>query len=141
MSKGVDNFPLKFPSAPFFALFVFFCGNSISGFGFTLRASVLERVSPLALSHRTSKASQQMVQLMDSDSRLEAARGVRAIELIQSGDTQQAIQMFCIPVADFYAGYARLPHNDDKTKKLLSWVEQIVSTNAIVAGAIHGNGQ
>lgn len=91
--------------------------------------------------HITSKASQQMVQLMDSDSRLEAARGVRAIELIQSGDTQQAIQMFCIPVADFYAGYARLPHNDDKTKKLLSWVEQIASTNAIVAGAIHGNGQ
>jgi hypothetical protein len=88
-----------------------------------------------------SEASAHMMRLVDSDSRLEAARGIRAIELIQSGDTQQAIRMFSIPVADFYSGYAHLANNDEKTKQLLRWVEQIASTNATVANAIHGNSQ
>jgi hypothetical protein len=91
--------------------------------------------------HITSEATQQMIQGMESSQRLAAARGVRAIELIQSGQTQQAIRMFSVPVADFYSWYAPLAHNDEETKKLLVWIEQAASTNAAVASAIHSKNQ
>jgi len=89
----------------------------------------------------TSQATRQMMQLMDSGNRLQAARGVRAIELIQSGDTQQAIQMFSIPVAGFYSEYAHLSNNDEETRKLLVWIEQAASTNTAVASAILSKSQ
>jgi len=87
--------------------------------------------------HITNEAVQEMGLSLESSDRLAAARGVRAIEVIQSGDTQRAIQMFSVPVADFYSGYTRLTHNDEKTKKLLLWIEQVASTNVAVAKAIH----
>jgi hypothetical protein len=91
--------------------------------------------------HIADEAVQQLVASTESSDRLEAARGVRAIELIQSGDTRQAIQMFSIPVGDFYSEYAHLSHNDEKTKNLLAKIEQVASTNAAVASAIHGKSQ
>jgi len=91
--------------------------------------------------HIADEAVQQLVASTESSDRSEAARGVRAIELIQSGDTQQAIQMFSIPVGDFYSEYAHLSHNDEKTKNLLAKIEQVASTNAAVASAIHGKSQ
>ncbi len=87
--------------------------------------------------HITNEAVQEMAKGLESSDRLQAARGVRAIEDIQSGDTQRAIQMVSIPVADFYSGYTRLTNSDEKTKKLLFWIEQVASTNAAVAKAIH----
>jgi len=78
---------------------------------------------------------------VESSDRLGAARGVRAIELIQSGDTQQAIQMFSTPVADFYSEYAHLTHNDEKTKNMIVWIDRAASTNPAIARAIHGKSQ
>ena len=82
--------------------------------------------------YATNGALQRLRASVESIDRLSGARGVRAIELVQSGSPQQAIQLFSIPIADFYSEYAHLPHNDQKTKKLLFWIEQTASTNAAI---------
>ncbi len=86
--------------------------------------------------HITNEAVEQMLEGMESSERLEAARGIRAIELIQSGDSQQAVQMFSIPIADFYSWHVNLTHNEQRTKDLLARIEQLARTNQAVAAQI-----
>jgi len=86
--------------------------------------------------HITNEAVEQMLGGVESSESLEAARGIRAIELIQSGDSQQAIQMFSIPIADFYSWHVNLTHNNEQTKDLLTRIEQLARTNQIVAAQI-----
>lgn len=83
--------------------------------------------------HVTNEAVQQMLRQMESSDRLGAARGMRAIELIQSGHTQEVAQMFFAPIADFYSQYAKLAHNDERTKQLLATIEWFAKTNPAVA--------
>ena len=89
--------------------------------------------------HVTNEAVQLMVQGIESSDRLEAARGIRAIELIDAGNTQQMIQMFSLPIADFYSEYANLTHNDKRTKDLLAKIEQFSRTNQVVAARIRAS--
>jgi hypothetical protein len=78
----------------------------------------------------------QMVESGEAFDRLEAARGIRAIELIEAGDTNQAVEMFTIPIAFFYSVHRDLTHNDERTKVLLAKIEQFVQTNHAVAKQI-----
>jgi hypothetical protein len=87
--------------------------------------------------HVTNEAVQQMVQGMESSDRFEAAMAVRTIGLIESGDSSNAVQFLSRRIGDFYRTYASLAHNDERTKQLLVSVEQIASTNAVVADEIH----
>jgi hypothetical protein len=87
--------------------------------------------------HITSEAVQQMIQGMESSERLAAARGIRAIELIQSGETSNAVEFLSRPIGDFYRSYAKLTHNDKRTTDLLVWIDQIASTNKPIADEIH----
>jgi hypothetical protein len=86
--------------------------------------------------HITNLAVQELADGKESSDRLEAAKGVRAIELIQTGNTQQAIEMFSIPIADFYSSYVDLTHNDKRTKELLAQIEGCARTNQVVAAQI-----
>ncbi len=79
--------------------------------------------------------------------RQEAAIDLRAIELIQSGDTQRVVQLLSFPIASFYAwnmnlihnDNATVPWNDEVTRGLLIQIEQFAQTNAVVAAQIKTN--
>jgi hypothetical protein len=86
--------------------------------------------------HIISETTKQTMEMVESFDRLEAARGIRAIELIEAGNTNQAIEMFSIPIASFYSEYLNLTHNDKQTKDLLARVEQFAQTNQVVAAQI-----
>ena len=87
--------------------------------------------------HVANEAVQQVIQNMESSDRLAAARGVHAIELIQAGETSNAIQSLSKPIGAFYRSYANLTHNDTRTRDLLVWIGQVASTNTIIADEIH----
>jgi hypothetical protein len=89
--------------------------------------------------HGTNEAEDQMIQMMESSDRLAAARGLRAIELIEAGNTNQAIEMFSFPIADFYAEYAYAGTNDERTLKLRAQIEQFAKTNQVVADQIRAS--
>jgi hypothetical protein len=87
--------------------------------------------------HTTNEAVQQMLDGMESSERLQAAMAVRSITLIESGDGSNAVQFLSRRIGDFYSSYAGLTHNDERTKQLLVLIEQVASTNAVVADEIH----
>jgi hypothetical protein len=79
---------------------------------------------------------EQMQQPIEASDRLQAARGIRAIELIEAGNTNQAIEMFSFPIADFYLHYAHAGADDERTLKLRAQIEQFAKTNQVVAARI-----
>jgi hypothetical protein len=77
-----------------------------------------------------------MVQTMESSDALAAATSIRAIGLIESDDTQKAVQLLSRPIAHYYYIYADTGTNDERSTKLRGLIEQLISTNKIVADAI-----
>ena len=86
------------------------------------------------------EAVEQAMQTERSSSGVQAARDVRAIELIESGETQRAVQMLCQPIAEYYYSYA-IDAGTDRERKLRAMIEQLVSTNKIVAAEITNRAQ
>ena len=85
--------------------------------------------------HVTNEAVEQMLQGMESSDGEHAARAVRVIELIDSGENQKAVQMLSRPIADYYSSYA-IHAGIDREQKTRAMIEQLASTNKIVADAI-----
>jgi hypothetical protein len=82
----------------------------------------------------TNEAVQQMLQEMDSHNQLDAARAIRAIEIIESGRNQSAVQFLCRPIADYYYMYSIYAGtNDEHAAKLRARIENLIRTNQIVA--------
>jgi hypothetical protein len=79
----------------------------------------------------------QMQQPVVSSDGEKAARAVRVIESIQTGDNSNAVRLLSRPIVDFYYFYAGLSLNDERTRQTLAWIEQVASTNAVIADAIH----
>jgi|SRR6516165_1655386 len=79
--------------------------------------------------------------------RQEAAIDLKAIQSIQSGDTQQLVQFLYARVANFYSWNMDMMHteiatndwNDQVTKDLLFQIEQFARTNQVVAAQIKWN--
>ena len=95
----------------------------------------------LRLEHRHAEQEDiqivdQFTQAYDSKASEEAARDVLAIGYVESGDKQNAAQLLSTAVAEFYCGYVRLPHNRKQTIQVLARIEQVASTNHIVADEI-----
>ena len=88
----------------------------------------------------------QMVETMESSSGVEAARDVRAIEFIESGETKTAVQLLSRPIAEHYHSYA-VNADTERRRKLRAAIEQLASTNKIVADELtnqahyHSRGQ
>jgi hypothetical protein len=89
--------------------------------------------------HVTNEAVQQVVESGESPDRERAGRAVRAIELIQSGQSNAAVDLLSRPIADFYQFHIDLTHSDQRTRDLITKIEQLASTNAVVADAVHAN--
>lgn len=77
-----------------------------------------------------------LLQSAESHDLAEAVRNVRAIGLIDSGETQQAIQMLCTPIAQYYHLYTILAGTDDRRSEARALIEELAQTNAIVAERI-----
>jgi uncharacterized protein YneF (UPF0154 family) len=89
--------------------------------------------------HVTNEAVELMMSGREASERLDAVRGIRAIECIDAGNTQRAIEVWLRPIADFYSQYANLTHNDNLTKELLTKIEQFSKTNQVVAERIRAS--
>jgi predicted aspartyl protease len=76
-----------------------------------------------------------MVDAGESSEALQAARAARAIELIGAGETQTAVRNLSKPIAFYYLLYADIA-DTDRRRKMLAMIEQLSSTNAIVANEI-----
>jgi hypothetical protein len=80
----------------------------------------------------TSEAVNLMLEGSESSETVQAARATRAIELIESGETQKAVQILSKPIAYYYSLYA--DHADTEgRRRTCAMIEELVSTNKIVA--------
>jgi hypothetical protein len=79
---------------------------------------------------------QQMVQGTETSAALGATIAARAIQLIESGEAQQAVQLLSSPVAHYYSLYADTVRTDERSTKLRALIEQLARTNQVVAARI-----
>ena len=89
----------------------------------------------------TNGTVEQLVESGESSDRERAARAVRAIEMIQTGRSSDAVELLSRPIAYFYRLYGSSAHNDKRTRDVLAMIEHLASTNAVVSDAIHAKSQ
>ena len=78
---------------------------------------------------------QQMVEGIENSDGEHTARAARAIEFIDLGETQQAVQLLSGPVARYYATYGAAGA-DDRRSRVRSLIEALARTNQVVASRI-----
>ena len=83
----------------------------------------------------TNQAVKLMLESGESFEAERAARATRAIQLIESGETQKAVQLLATPIADYYEQYADRP-NTEQRRKTCAMIEQLIRTNQMVAEQI-----
>lgn len=76
---------------------------------------------------------EQMLRLTESYDAATAVRNVRVIELIDAGETQQAIAMLCPPIAHYYYVYEIAGPAAEQRAKVRGAIATLVATNKIVA--------
>jgi len=79
---------------------------------------------------------EQMLETTESSDAAEAIRDVRAIGLIQSGESQRAVQLLCTPIANYYSFYGSHTDKNEQRSKLRFLIEDLIRTNKIVADAM-----
>jgi hypothetical protein len=83
----------------------------------------------------TNEAVKLMLDGGETSEAEHAARATRAIELIESGEPQKAVELLSRPIAYYYSLYA--DHADtERRRRLCAMIAQLVSTNKIVAEQI-----
>jgi hypothetical protein len=78
----------------------------------------------------------QVVEDDESADRKRALMALRAIEVIQSGDTQLAMRLLSTPVAHYYTVYEAPGGDKEKRAETRTLIEQLAKTNQIVAARI-----
>lgn len=86
--------------------------------------------------HITNEAVSTGLEAAETSDAYKAALGARAIECTESGETQQAVQLLSTPIAHYYTLYGDLDRSDERSAKLRKLIEQLASTNPIVAARI-----
>ena len=79
---------------------------------------------------------QEMVDGTESCDIERAGRAVRAIQMIDSGGTQEAVQLLSGAVAHFYGVYGDRGGKNQQRRKLLTQIHELARTNRIVATRI-----
>jgi hypothetical protein len=87
--------------------------------------------------HEVADVVATMQQPKESVDAEHVARAVQAIQMIDAGESSNAVQLLSVPIAVYYHFYAGLPHNDEHTKVVLAQIEQLASTNTLIAHEIH----
>lgn len=88
----------------------------------------------------TGQVIQQMMEPIESSDREHASRAVRAIDLIESGKTAEAVHLLSKPIAYYYNVY-KTAAPTDRDRQLRTMIEQLAGTNATVAEEIHTQSQ
>jgi hypothetical protein len=86
--------------------------------------------------HELSEVVEQMVQTIESSDAAETARDVRAIDLIGAGEAQNAMQVLCTPIANYYCTYEVHRGRADQRLQLHTLIEDLARTNKVVAEEI-----
>lgn len=86
--------------------------------------------------HITNEAVQQLVESGESSDALLAATSVRAITSIDSGHSQEAVEMLSRRIAHYYSIYATSSFTNEQRLKLRSMIDDLARTNPIVAAQI-----
>lgn len=86
--------------------------------------------------HITNEAIKQMVEGIESSDAFMASFSARSIGLIDSGQSQQAVQMLSFPIAHYYFIYATSAFTNEQRLKLRAIIEQLAHTNQVVAAQI-----
>ncbi len=73
----------------------------------------------------------------EADDSMAAIIAVRAIPLVESGDTQKAVEWLAKPVGSYYRVYALHAGTNDERLTLRAKIEQLASTNSVVDTEIH----
>jgi hypothetical protein len=79
---------------------------------------------------------QQMVEGGESADRLLAVVAARGIQMVQSGQSQQAVQMLATPVAHYYTLYTGAGTKEERRAETRALIEQVAKSNQIVAAKI-----
>ena len=85
--------------------------------------------------HEKTEIVQQLVEGIESSDGEKAGRAVLAIQAIDSGDKQRAVQLLSHPVARYYSFYSDVGANE-RRKKLIVMIEELARTNQVVAARI-----
>jgi hypothetical protein len=85
---------------------------------------------------KTDRYVRQQMQEIEDDNAIAAIFAVNTIPLIESGQTQNAVRMLSFPIARYYSIYTTKFYTNDVRLKLRAKIEQLASTNQIVAAQI-----
>ena len=86
--------------------------------------------------HQKTEIVQQMVQGTESSDYEHTARAALAIQLIDSDEAEQAVELLSGPVAYYYSIYRDDTAQNERAAKLLAIIEQLARTNQVVAAQI-----
>ena len=86
--------------------------------------------------HEKTQIVRDMVEGLETADREHALWAVRAIESIQSGDTQKGMQLLSSPVARYYTEYTEPGTKEEKRAETRTEIEHLAKTNQIVAARI-----
>jgi len=111
----------------------------------TFLASVVSLILGLGLGwyfehHRVEREKTEIVQQMveggESSDREHAVRAARAIQLIESGQPQQAVQILASPVAHYYTSYTGAGSKEERRAETRALIEDLAKSNQVVAAQI-----
>jgi hypothetical protein len=86
--------------------------------------------------HEVAKVVALMQEPYEASERVEAARSIRAIEFIPSGESSNAVRLLSRPIVDYYYFNAKLANNDERTKETLARIERFAGTNQFISDEI-----
>jgi hypothetical protein len=89
--------------------------------------------------HPAVKESREVSQLltnMEWDDSKAANFAVKAIPVVESGDTQKAVHLLALPIGGWYRVYASKAGTNQDRVLLRAKIEQLASTNPVVAAEI-----
>jgi len=90
--------------------------------------------------HRAERERTEIVQQMaegsESADRLLAVMAARAVQMVESGQSQQAVQMLASPIARYYTLYTGVGTKEERRAETRALIEQLSKTNRVVAARI-----
>ena len=89
---------------------------------------------PLTKANRDARRYMEALEMDDS---MAAVFAVRAIPIVESGDTKKAVQCLAKPIGNYYRLYAAKAGTNDMRLSLRAKIEQLASSNSIVDAEIH----
>ena len=77
-----------------------------------------------------------MVEGSETSDRLLAVMAARAIQMVESGQSQQAVQMLVSPVAHYYTVYTGAGTAEGRRAETRALIDRLASTHPVVAAKI-----